>query len=219
MAALVPALRGFRPPTVADFYLDRGSRIFQQPARFGIAPETLDRQPLPFLPATLTDAPVSQFVSFEWTDDDEATAAWQQVADEIAAWQARSRDMRARGVGVLLSYRQAGDSLFVEDLRDAATRTLELKGPLRKVLLASDRLVHRATLQAAMPELSDAEVEASIAQLQAHRLLVQEGAWLLALPVRTRLPSGVPRRAISTLAHGDPELAAPTPALSRIRVV
>ena len=194
MAALLPWLRGFRPPTVADFYLDRGSRIFQQPARFGIAPETLDRQPLPFLPAALTGDPVSQFVSFEWTDGNEATAAWQQVADEIAAWQARSRDTRARGIGQLLSYRQAGERLLVEDWREKDTRTLELKGATRKVLLASDRLVHRAALQAAVPELSDTAVDASIAELRVHRLLVQEGAWLLALPVRARLPSGVPRR-------------------------
>jgi hypothetical protein len=100
----------------------------------------------------------------------------------------------------LLSYRQAGDSVFVEDLRDPATRTLELRGALRQILLASDRMIHRTALQAALPELTDAEVDASIAELRAHRLLVQEGAWLLALPVRTRLPSGAPRRSVAPAA-------------------
>jgi ribosomal peptide maturation radical SAM protein 1 len=197
MADLLPSLRGFRPPTVADFYLDRGSRIFQQPTRFGIAPETLDRQPLPFLPTALVGDPVSQFVSFDWTDGDESTAAWQQVADAVAAWQARSQTMRALGVGALLSYRQAGERLYIEDLRQQETRTLELRGNLRKVLLASDRLTDRATLHASLPELSQAEIEACIAELQAHRLVVQEGSLVLALPMRSRLPSGARRQAAS----------------------
>lgn len=219
MAAMLPALRGFRPPSVSDFYLDRGSRIFQQPARFGIAPESLDRAALPFLPAWLTGAPVSQFVPFDWPQDDEATAAWQQVADEISAWQARWQDMRAQGAGLLLSYRQAGDSLFIEDLRASALRAFELRGPLRQVLLATDRLIHRSALRTSLPELSDMEVDASIAELCAHQLLVQEGAWLLALPVRTRLPNGIPRRTIANLARGETALAPPAPVSWQIRVV
>ncbi len=193
MAALMPWLRGLRPPTVADFYLDRGSRIFAAPARYGIAPESLDRRRLPFLPAALAGDPVAQVVPFEASEPDEVRRAWDAVAAEVAAWQARSADARALGVSQLLSYRHAGERVLVEDWRDEDPLTLELEGPVRRVLLACDRLIHREALQAAVPELAAADVDEVLVELAAHRLVIREGAWLLALPVRARLPSGVPR--------------------------
>ena len=82
---------------------------------------------------------------------------------------------------------------------DASTDPGQERNAAQKAHSASDRLTDRATLEASLPELSESEIDASIGELRAHRLLVQEGTLLLALPVRMRLPSGAPRR-----AAGDP---------------
>lgn len=194
LAELVPGLRGFRPPTVADFYLDRGSRMFADPERHGIHRDSLDRAPLPFLPSALTAEPVSQWVSFTWDESDELRAAWRQVSEAIAAWQAHDADVRRLGIGQLLSYRHAGDAMLIDDWRDRDVMTYELDGAPRQVLLACDRLAHIESVQQAVRELTADQLDEVIAELAGHHLLVQEGAWLLALPVRARLPSGAARR-------------------------
>lgn len=198
LAALLPALRGFRPPSVADFYLDRGSRMYAEPARHGIDPASLDRTRLAFLPDALADAPVTQLVPFAQVDDPALRAAWDDLTVAVAAWQARHEELRALGVTQPLAYRRAGAVLVIEDWRDDDATTYQLEGVLRDALLACERVVHIDAVAAALatPALPDA-----LAELEAHRLLVREGGWLLALPVRARLPAGLHRDHRTT--HAD----------------
>ena len=94
MIQLLPLWQGIQPPTLADFYLDRGSRIFSEPVRYGIAPDTLDSTPLPFLPAALTQQPVSQFVPFEEEASDEVCQSWAELEAFVAAWRANHDQAR-----------------------------------------------------------------------------------------------------------------------------
>lgn len=193
MTRLIPLLRGFEPPTLADFYLDRGSRVYADPARYGIPPETLDRSPLPFLPAAMTTAPVSQFVPYEVEKNEGVSEAWETLESEVALWRARCEEARAEGAYHLLSYRDLGRSLLVTDYRGEEPSVIELKGAGRDVLLACDRLVRRRELQRRLPKIDAGALDSVLDKLCAHGLIFQEGTSFLGLPVRSRLPNGAPR--------------------------
>jgi hypothetical protein len=190
---LLPLLRGFVPPAVADFYLDRGSRIFADPSGFGIAAETLDRAPLPFFPEAFTNRPVSQFVAFEQNETASVQEAWAEIETLVNLWRANYTEVREQGVSHLLSYRDLGNVLVVTDYRNGDPSILELRGVLRAVLLACDRLVSIKELQRRVPELDNETLDLVLDQLRSHQLIVEEAGALLSLPVRARLPNGAPR--------------------------
>lgn len=191
---ILPSLFGYRPPSLAPFYLDRGSRIYADPERYGIEPDSLDREPLPFLPAKLAGARISQVVPFSAIDDQETQAAWNLVEREVARWQALHRRATSDGVAQLLTWRDSGAALTILDARGDDGLTYEIDGIAREVLLAADRLVHRRELARRVPRLDAPSLDAILDQLCAMRLIAREGHWLLSLPVRARLPGGAARR-------------------------
>lgn len=193
MIQLLPLLRGFTPPTLADFYLDRGSRIHADPQRYGILPDTLDSHPLPFLPAAMQAVGISQFVPFEVEEDNEANEAWASLESVVEQWRTRYDEAREQGIDHLLSYRNLGESLLVSDYRGDESVILELNGATRDVLLASDRLIRKRELQRRLPEIDAETLDLVLEELRAHRLILEEGGLLLGLPVRSRLPNGAPR--------------------------
>ena len=143
MIQLLPSLQAFDPPSLADFYLDRGSRIFAEPARYGMAAESLDSAPLPFLPASLSQKPVSQFVVFEKNEPDEINQLWAELEAFVTAWRANHEEAKEQGIDHLLSYRDLGNILLITDYRDGQPSILELTGIGRAVLLACDRLIRK----------------------------------------------------------------------------
>jgi ribosomal peptide maturation radical SAM protein 1 len=193
MIELLPLLFGLKPPSVADFYLDRGSRIFQQPEFFGLRPESVDRVPLPFLPSNMALACVNQVVPAEVDSTEEIDHAWHLLEEEVARWRAKHDEARAQGIGHLLTYRDAGTALLVTDHRRDDGYVLELPSLPRAVLLACDRLIHRHDLAARVPDLDEATFEATVHLLARHGLILEESGWLLGLPIRSMLPNGAPR--------------------------
>lgn len=193
MCQLLPSLVGFKPPSLADFYLDRGSRIYADPRAFGIEPESMDRAPLAFLPAALASARICQVVPYEAPESDELRAAWASVDAAVVAWRERHRQARVEGVSQLLSYRDTGDALVVYDQRGEEPQVVTLKGLARDVLLSCDRLIRKSELLKRLPALEEGTLATVLLSLRTHRLVIEEGAWMLGLAVRTRLPNGAPR--------------------------
>lgn len=193
---ILPCLFGFRPPSMAPFYLDRGSRMYNDPARYGIEIDSLDRTPVPFLPAALMDARVCQVVPFSASIPHEVEVAWTEIERCVVAWQDLHRRARAEGATQLLTWRDSGSALTITDLRGEEALTFEVDGIIRNVMLASDRLVNRRVLLQKFAALDAASLDSIIERLSELRLVVQEGQWVIGLPVRARLPCGAPRRSL-----------------------
>jgi ribosomal peptide maturation radical SAM protein 1 len=192
--SLLPSLYGLTAPTIANFYLDRGSRIHADPRRYGIRPETLDRDALPFLPDILATAGVCQVVPFEVEEADDVRDCWDDLEEAVAKWQIRHREVGRQGISQLLSYRDTGESLVVLDYREDESLILKLNGTAREVLLACDRLVSKTELRRHLSNLDERSLHSALDRLRAHRLIVEESNSVLGLPVRARLPSGAPRK-------------------------
>ena len=199
---LLPSLWGYRPPLLAKFYLDRGSRMHAEPAKYEIDPDSLDREGPPFLPAALRDAKVSQVVSFATQASAPIESAWAEIERSVAEWATLHRRASTGGFRQLLTWRDSGEVLTIVDLRGGTTLSFEIDGLLRQVLLACDRLVRRSTVLKAVSDLDAESLEHILERLRDLRLVVIEGQWVLGLPVRARLPSGAfhPHRRPTTAA-------------------
>ena len=193
MIQLLPMLQAFEPPTLADFYLDRGSRIFAEPARYGIFADSLDGTPLPFLPMALTQQPISQFVPFKEEVTDEMCQSWSELEALIAVWRAKHDEAREQGIDHLPSYRDLRDVALITDYCNGQPSILELTGIGRAVLLACDRLIRKKDLAHLLPEIDERTLDSVLDNLRSHQLIIEEGGSLLGLPVRSRLPNGAPR--------------------------
>ncbi|MGA8498474.1 MAG: RiPP maturation radical SAM C-methyltransferase [Xanthobacteraceae bacterium] len=191
---LFPSLYGYRPPSIAEFYLDRGSRMYADPQCYGIRSDSLDREPICFLPKALSGAPVYQVVTYETDVDLNIQAAWQRIEAMIKLWRERYSQLKAEGIHLPLSYRDSGDAVIITDHRHADPIILTLTGRSREVLLACDRLTNKRQLLARFVDLDPATLQSIVDELRGREVLIQEGSEMLALPVRARLPSGAPRK-------------------------
>ncbi|HEV7660275.1 MAG TPA: RiPP maturation radical SAM C-methyltransferase [Allosphingosinicella sp.] len=200
--ALLPALFGYAAPLLADFYLDRSSRIFAEPEKFGIDAATMDRDPLPFLPDSLAAKGISLVVPVVLPEDPALRSGWEAIETAVALWSARHEAAARLGIRHLLSFRDTGRKLVIEDHRGDEPLVIKIGDLLREILLAAADVTDRETLRDLIPGRDEARLEEALALLRKHRLVVEEGRSVLALPVRAWLPSGAPR------ALAEPAMAA-----------
>ena len=186
---LLPALFGLPAPTLAHFYLDRGSRIFRDPRAHGLATERIDVEKLPFLPEELGND-LSQVVPVAADGASDHADHWARLERLVAQWRSFEADRRAAGRAHGLSFRDTGGSLILLDARQDESFTLTLGGALRAILLACETIVSRNRLLRLFPG-DPARLDAALAVLRAHRLILEEKDLILALPVAAPLPSGV----------------------------
>jgi ribosomal peptide maturation radical SAM protein 1 len=187
---LLPSLFGLPPPTVAEFYLDRGSLIFQAPERFGLDGASFDRTRHSFLPARFEGTPISQVVTFERIESEEVARGWSRLEAMVERWQALWREWRAAGIDEPLSYRDTGKALVVIDRRAPEALVVTLEGPMRDLLLAARTATPRRRLLALLPGADEEMLESGLSSLRRHRLILQDKETVLALPLRARLPGG-----------------------------
>jgi len=187
--ALLPDLFGLPAPTLAHFYLDRGSRIFRDPEAHGLAAGRIDAEKLPFLPAELGND-LCQVVPIAPDDAGDHAGHWARLEVLVGQWRALEGARHAAGRTHGLSFRDTGRTLAVLDARQAEPVTLSLGGALRAILLACETIVPRHRLQSLFPD-DPARLDEALAVLRAHRLIVEEKDLVLALPVAAPLPSGV----------------------------
>lgn len=190
MLALLPSFFGFRPPHLSDFYLDRNSRVYQEPERFGVDPGSLDREFADFLPARLASIPISQVVSFRPLPESANKTDWEQVEKLVQFWEQRYQSAVTMGFPSGLSYRQGSDFATVVDLRGDEPKVLHLRGMSLEVFLKCRKPTQRWHL---LKNLTDSRyAEAAIDALVEHQLILDSDNYLLTLPSHTRLPSGAP---------------------------
>ncbi|MBV8754434.1 MAG: RiPP maturation radical SAM C-methyltransferase [Hyphomicrobiales bacterium] len=191
---LLPTLYGYRPPSSAEFYLDRGSRMYAEPERYGIYSESLDRARLCFLPKALSEAPVCQIVPFESSMDDDTRAAWDEMEAAIGCWRAHHEQRRREGFSQMLTFRDGGACVIVADHRGDESQLVNLSGRARELFLACDRPTRKRHLLAQFPDLDALTLQDALDELDNLGLVFQEAGEVLALPVRERLPGGAPRK-------------------------
>jgi ribosomal peptide maturation radical SAM protein 1 len=195
MVESLPMLYGFRPPSIAEFYLDRGSRIFREPQAYGIVPESLDGTPPSFLPSGLAQNRVTQYVSFRCQADRDTEEVWKLVNAQVARWSEIHALAASLGLASPLSYRDGGNFLTITDCRDGEVELLTLNAMLRGVLLACERVISLVRLEERIAELglTNHDLETVLDELIKHRLIIKEDTRILALPMRSALPSGSSR--------------------------
>jgi|GEM_PF-2733472 len=207
MLGMIPLLFGYRPPHLSEFYLDRGSRIYQEPQRFGLTREDLDHVPPDHLPSGLSGRKVTQVVPFRLDPvAREAVPAWEGLARLVEQWEQVYRRAVRAGVRLPLSYREGQDFVEVTDCRSGEQRTLRFGGALREVFLACRAPISLSRLARELPHLNPARIGSLVAALAAQQLLFQEELLCLALPARATLPNGLPRLALpapSRVAAGE----------------
>lgn len=182
MSRMLPTLFGLTPPTATQFYLDRNSLAFAEPRAHGIDPASLDRDPPDWLAPSLGDSRILQWVSFEPLDGS-AADAWDEVRDVVARWHAIRRAAREAGLPSPLSWYDGGAWLRVVDARGDHARVYTLDGPLAIVFRACEWMVTRKDLESRLA-LSASEIDAALAELVAHRLLLNENRHYLLVAAR-----------------------------------
>jgi ribosomal peptide maturation radical SAM protein 1 len=199
MIQIIPLLFGYRPPGLTDFYLDRGSRVYLSPDRYGLTPEDLDHLPTAYLPSRLANRKVSQVVPFRIEAIGErAIAAWEELGVIVARWQEFYRNATRAGIALPLSFREGSDFIEITDCRSGDRRTLTIGGSLRDIFLICRRPTSKSKIEQQLPHLSPARIERLLQALASQGLIFQEGPLNLSLPARATLPSGAPRAMTST---------------------
>ena len=110
MAAILPSLSGFRPPSVSKLVLDRGSRMYQEPEKYGIDPDKIDAVPLSFLSRSLARSGITQSVSFEPLGTEDADEEWREVASLVDRWRSVYEGAKRLGFRSPLYFREGGVS-------------------------------------------------------------------------------------------------------------
>jgi ribosomal peptide maturation radical SAM protein 1 len=194
----IPLLFGYRPPGLTDFYLDRGSRIYISPERYGLTPEDLDHQPTSYLPSRLAHRKISQVVPFRVEAlGERAVAAWEELGVIVQRWQEFYRKATRAGIALPLSYREGSDFIEITDCRSGDRRTLTIGGQLRDVFLVCRQPISKSRIEQVLPHISPARIERLLQALASQGLIYQEGLLSLSLPARAGLPSGAPRPAVA----------------------
>ncbi len=194
MEELMPSLYGYTPPNAATFYLDRNSRIYADPAANDIIPESLDCEPLEFLPESLAHRLLSRQVSFRSQNSEDMEEFWQRIEVSVEIWHERFQHATRIGHRCGLTYRRGYDFVTITDLRGPSPLIYSLEGYSYKVFLACNDIVSRYNLAKQFSELDDDTLNGILNGLQEYRILMHENANYLALPVRETLPNGAPRR-------------------------
>jgi len=182
MAQLLPSLFGFRPPGIAEFYLDRGSRIFKTPQEYGLAPQNID-EPVTYLPRRLAGRKVTQFVPFRESENDAGTReAWQSIVELVAVWrQVHGLALRSAAPNGL-SYRVGPGFTVISDRRTGETRRITLEGEISDVFLACISPIPEHRLKQNLIHLQSTRIDEILALLAAEKLIFRESQHLLALP-------------------------------------
>jgi ribosomal peptide maturation radical SAM protein 1 len=199
-AAVMPLLHGFEPPQLAVFYLDRGSRMYRAPAQHGIDPTSIDAREPADLPSFL-GAAASLVVSYAPLPGHATADDWSLIQRGLERWREARAAAARRGVTDLLTYRDGGTFVRIDDHRSDEPRVLVLEGILRRVLLACERRTSRNRLARELADVPAGELDSALDMLADVRLLIRDHSQLLALPVRARLPAGIPRRLCRTIVR------------------
>lgn len=220
MLPILPLLYGYRPPGVAEFYLDRGSRVYMHPELHDLRPEDLDHEPIPYLPSRLADKKITEFVPFRLEALPEGAAeAWAEVHRSVERWQALYDEVTATGFPMLLSYREGKDFVEVNDFRSGERQTLTFDGHLREIFLACHKPINADRLGRQLPHIPAERIESLLKALESRGLVFREGRLNLALPSRLILPNGAPRCASQIARRFTSEVAAAVPAAGGTHVI
>jgi len=187
MARQLPDLYGFRPPNLARFYLDRGSRMFRVPQNYGIDPESLDAAWPNFLPKRIARAAITQFVPYRELSECNSDA-WGQLDSAVKTWNLRYETARKMGLHSPLTFRDGGSFVRITDVRGPEPKSVTLKGDLRRLFLACGRKTLVEKLSNEMQGMKAADFDAALRELCSHKLVIVEAGQILALPVRFRTP-------------------------------
>ncbi len=179
--AVARLLRGFRPPSISRFYLDRGSPMYADPHRFGLdlsgaAPRS------GFLPSRLADAPVTVAVAGRFAPH--ADDAWGELAREVQDWREHHAALAAAGLRAL-EYRDGGTFVQIVDRRQRDTRELVLEGDLAAVLRGCARVTTAPRLTAALG-MGAARLDACLSLLVELGLVLRDERRFIALAPRRR---------------------------------
>lgn len=186
MAAILPSLSGFRPPSVSKLVLDRGSRMYQEPEKYGIDPDKIDAVPLSFLSRSLGRSGITQSVSFEPLGTEDAAEEWREVASLVDRWRSVYDGAKRLGFRSPLYFREGGGFLSVVDNRFDGLLHYTLEGELKAVLLATARKTSIASLPRLL-SMPGAQVEECLRVLEDKQLLFRDGLFAIALPIRERV--------------------------------
>lgn len=193
MADSLPQLFGLRPPSVAEFYLDRGSRVYQHPEQYGLSADDVDHEAISYLPTPLGASRITQYVPFRREAlGAAAIRAWDTVHAEAARWRETYKYATTHGLQSPLTYREGVQFLEVTDARSASARTLRLEGEIADVFRAC-RTPTSASRLATLVDLPHARAMAALQRLRDERLVFRDDHLYVTLPARARRPSGLPR--------------------------
>jgi ribosomal peptide maturation radical SAM protein 1 len=182
----LPTLFGLLPPEVTRFYLDRNSLAFEDPAGHGIAPDSLDAKPHPWLPGWLADGHVSQVVPFRPVSD-ALTANWDSVGALVEQWQDRWHAARKSGVASPLTWQLGVGWAAIVDLRQQREQVYEIEDALFDVFHACDSVMSVATLTNSLPQRSLQQIEQTLEELVGMGLIFRDGPRYVRVAIRTAL--------------------------------
>ena len=191
LTAFLPALFGLPPPSTADFYLDRNSRIFASPEESGLARDALDSERHAWLARSLGDSRISQVVPMPPLDED-LERAWQEVEHVVQRWRECWRDARAAGLPAPLTWKDGGRWATIVDARQRPARVYTIEGVLYDVFAICSEVRNRNTLVRRLPQHSPSDIEKALEALTAHQLLIEDGPQLVSVAMR---PHATPRPA------------------------
>jgi ribosomal peptide maturation radical SAM protein 1 len=181
---VLPTLFGLVPPNIAEFYLDRNSIIYHDPAAFSIDVRTLDVEPPSWLASSLGDSRVLQVVPFAM-DNHVAKDAWNRVAARVTQWRERFQSVKSNGIDSPLTWRDGGHWACVVDARLPVAHIYVLEGVLYDAFIASREVITERALRTALDQYDSVSISEALRQLLGRGLVLSDGTSYLSLPIHS----------------------------------
>lgn len=170
----------YRPPaTISSFGLLDSSLVFQHPAHYGISSIQNDHFLATLLPPRLRGK--LQFLLKTYRLKRPAPD-YSPLRAALKQWQQRYAQIKRQGTK-LLSYRDLGNDLLIEDYRHHAT-TYTLDGMVRELYLFCDSIKTYASIRERFSEYQERDIKMVMNKLIKLRLMFREKNSYLSLAIR-----------------------------------
>jgi len=135
-----------------------------------------------WLAHALGDNAISPVVSFAPTQ--EVSEAWGDLEELVRTWRTLWRQTKAASVASPLLWRAGSGWASISDMRDGTLRAFDIDGLQHEVFLTCDAVVTLEKIARLLPDHSEADISAALAELVDQGLVFHDGSRYVRVAIR-----------------------------------